>query len=157
MPLARDDNQQLSAFVGIDGKAGQATLGEQSQVETGVALTRFFSTTPYLTGNTAAWTPAAGKRFRLKRFMIMAPGVATTATALTTIDLRDGNASIGVAIQVSLPSTAGATPGFAFITPWIDLGDGYLSSAPGNVLNVNLSQTITGAGSLQVIVAGVEE
>ena len=156
--LPRDPNSVVGEFADAGGNAAPAQLGEQDQVETGVAMTRFLAAQPYLAGNTAIWTPAAGKRFRLKRLMLMLPGNAYCGSPTDlTLDLRDGAASIGLTFFVFLPGAAANTPGCIFQTPWIDLGDGYVSSAAGNALNLNLSATIAGAGAAQIIVAGVEE
>jgi hypothetical protein len=156
--LPRDPNNVVGQFADAGGNAAAAQLGDQGEVETGVAITRIISAQPYQVGDTAIWTPAAGKRFRLKRLLITIPGDAYAGSpSLLTMDLRDGNASIGLTFVCFLPSAAPNTPGCIFQTPWIDLGDGYSSAAAGNVLNLNLSATIAGAGNVQVLVAGVEE
>jgi hypothetical protein len=156
--LPRDPNNVVGAFADAGGDAAAAQLGDQGEVETGVAITRVATAQAYLSGNTALWTPAAGKRFRLKRLMATIPGDAYAgAPGPVTLSFQDGTTPIGIAFQFYLPAAAPNVAGCLLVTPWLDLGDGYLSAAIGNALNANLSLTIAGAGAAQIIVAGVEE
>lgn len=108
-------------------------------------------------GNTALWTPAAGKKFRLMRYRIDVTGnAAAAAAAVKTISLFDGAAgATGQVHSVFVPGAALAA-GALYTSGWIDLGNGYLSAAANNVLNVNLSTALT-AGVVNVIACGVEE
>lgn len=108
-------------------------------------------------GNTALWTPAAGKKFRLMRYCLAVTGNAAAAAAGTkTFSLFDGAAgAIGQAHAVFIPGAA-LNAGALYTGPWIDLGNGILSSAANNVLNVNLSAALT-AGFCNVIACGTEE
>ena len=118
---------------------------------------KFFTVATAANGNTALWTPAAGKKFRLMRYRIDVTGnAAAAAAAVKTISLFDGAAgATGQAVSVFVPGAALA--GAALYTSgWIDLGNGYLSAAANNVLNVNLSTALT-AGVVRVIACGTEE
>ena len=53
----------------------------------------------------------------------------------------------------SIPAATGAAFGSGDESPWIDLGNGFLSSAANNVLNLNLSFALTG-GVVNVIACG---
>lgn len=111
-------------------------------------------------GNNALWTPAAGKKFRLMKFrMVYLGNSAQAAAGALTALFYDGAAQIaGTAIGESsfVPAAALNTSGALFASQWVDLGNGILSSAANNVLNVNLSTAFT-AGGLVVQVAGTEE
>jgi hypothetical protein len=108
-------------------------------------------------GNTVLWTPASGKSFRLQRYLVeVTQNASQTAGGVLTISFQDGTSPLPIAHDVYVPSTA-----LKVFTPyssgWIDLGsNGLLSSAPGNVLNVNLSAGLN-AGNVRVIACGVEQ
>ena len=113
-------------------------------------------------GDTALWTPASGKKFRLMRLYVMVPTNCTIAArGVLTILLRDGTTALAVAMDVWLGQTAPVEtasniPPQALDSGWIDLGVGILSAAPNNVLNVNLSAALA-SGNVRVMVAGTEE
>lgn len=108
-------------------------------------------------GNTPIWTPAAGKSFRLMRFMMIFTGNATAAVAgVLTASFQDGATPINIAMDGFIPTTVASPASEDFISPWVDLGNGVLSSTPGNVLNVNLSEALT-AGVVRVLCCGTEE
>ena len=108
------------------------------------------------TGSTALWTPTAGKKFRLMKYCIMVTGNATLAAgAVLTVSLLDAAGQIGQQIDTFIP-TATFSVAEDYISPWIDLGNGILSGAANNVLNVNLSAALT-AGNVRVIACGTEE
>jgi hypothetical protein len=122
-----------------------------------VAPNVFRSGTFTALGDTALWTPAAGKRWRLMRYRFALTGNAAMGTGgVLSIMLRDATAASPFGAAVYVPAVAANTLG-AYTSPWIDLGTtGYLSAAANNVLNVNLSAALTG-GQVRVLVAGVEE
>lgn len=106
-------------------------------------------------GSTALWTPTAGKKFRLMRYRIIAPGNCTfAAAALLTVDLFDAAASMGEKHTIFLP--AAVVTGVLYVSPWIDLGNGILSALANNVLNANLSAVLA-TGAVMFDVAGTEE
>lgn len=108
-------------------------------------------------GNTALWTPTAGKKFRLMRFMVQITGNAIAAVAgVLTVSFQDSTTAIGIAMDGFIPTSAATPATEDFISPWVDLGNGFLSAAANNVLNVNLSFALTG-GNVRITVAGTEE
>lgn len=109
-------------------------------------------------GNTAVWTPTSGKKFRLMRFCLQVTANASQTTGgVVTIKFQDATTDIGLAFDVFIPTTAvTTTAGDAFVSPWIDLGNGYLSSAANNVLNVNLGSALAN-GTCRVLATGTEE
>jgi hypothetical protein len=112
-------------------------------------------------GDTALWTPASGKKFRLMRFRIDVPANCTLAArGVQTIKLRDGTTDLNISTDLWLGQTApvetasSAIPNYS--TGWIDLGNGILSAAANNVLNINLG-TALAAGNVRVTACGTEE
>lgn len=108
-------------------------------------------------GSTALWTPAAGKKFRLMRLFVMVSEDATQAGAgVETIRFLDAAAAIGVAFSPFVPAIAINFSGELFNSGWVDLGNGYLSSAANNVLNVDLGAALA-TGTVRAIAIGTEE
>jgi len=120
------------------------------------------------TGNTAVWTPT-GKKFRLMRFMIDVMANALTAGGNLTISLNDAGTALNANVPAASNTTNGGVSFTAFVpssaitnvfggysTGWIDLGNGYISAAAGNALNINLSAAVT-VGLVNIIVCGTEE
>jgi hypothetical protein len=110
-------------------------------------------------GNTAVWTPTSGKKFRLMRFQITAQGLSATAATILTISFQDSAAAITIGTyDVLLPAVANLVAGITTVSAWVDLGNGFLSAAANNVLNANISATVTGAtGTFRVNACGTEE
>jgi hypothetical protein len=117
--------------------------------------TKFFTATATASGDTALWTPTSGKKFRLMRYMIGVTGdlAAGTGTEVDVV-LRDSTTATAAALSFWASATAGATPGFN--SGWVDLGNGILSAAANNVLNINLSAALT-SGKVRVVACGTEE
>ena len=108
-------------------------------------------------GNTAVWTPTSGKKFRLMRFNISIPAQCKQSSGgILTITFQDSSTGINHAYDVFVPGTVDTISGEDFQSGWIDLGNGFLSAAANNVLNVNLSAALT-AGNVRVNTAGTEE
>ena len=108
-------------------------------------------------GNTAVWTPTAGKKFRLMRYQIeVQEGSTLGAGANDVIKFQDATTDIGFIHDVFIPAAALATMGVLYQSGWIDLGNGILSAAANNVLNINIGTVLT-AGGVRVNVAGCEE
>jgi hypothetical protein len=108
-------------------------------------------------GNTAIWTPASGKSFRLQRYLVeVTQNASQLLQGVLTVSFQDGTSPLPIAHDIYVPSTGlrvfqPASPG------WIDLGsNGILSSTPNNVLSVNLSSALN-AGNVRVIVCGIEQ
>lgn len=117
----------------------------------------FKSASTAASGDTAVWTPTAGRRFQLLRFQVFASAnAAQSAGGTITATLRDNTTSTGIAVPIYVPGTGGTALG-GWTSGWIDIGPyGYRSAAVNNVLNVNLSAALT-AGSIGVIACGTEE
>jgi len=109
-------------------------------------------------GNTALWTPAAGRRFRLMRYMVtVTDNAAQGAAGVLTITLFDGAAgATGQAHDVFVPALALNNNGVLYNSGWITLDNGVLSTALNNVLNINLSAALV-TGNVRVICCGTEE
>lgn len=115
----------------------------------------FKTTTATASGDTAVWTPASGKKFRLLGFQIDVTGQSTLAGAATlNIILREGTTAIGLGVSVYVPAAAVNTMN-GFSSGFIPVGNGYLAAADA-VLNVNLSAALT-AGVVRVMAIGTEE
>lgn len=101
-------------------------------------------------GNTAVWTPTAGKKFRLMGYTLSIAGTLA-ATGVNVLQLRD-NATViarhGATVTLTTP-TGDTQIG-------VDLGQGILSSTINNVLNVNLG-TAMATGGVYVNAWGTEE
>jgi hypothetical protein len=137
------------------------SVSDGTNTQTMRTPTIFKSVTATAAGDTALWTPAAGKKFRLMRFKLHITADSTMAAAgRNVIKFRDGTTDMNISHtmwlgQVALTAiTALFTPGYD--TGWIDLGNGILSSTANNVLNVNLG-TAMATGVVAVMVAGTEE
>jgi hypothetical protein len=107
-------------------------------------------------GDTAVWTPAAGKRFRWMGGSISVPGRTTLAAAgFETISFHDGGGAINISYDIALPAAVALIP-----QNWSETfnfpGNGYISTAINNPLIVNLSAALT-AGYIHVNVWGTEE
>lgn len=108
-------------------------------------------------GSTALWTPAASKKFRLQRYCVQVTGNAVRAAAgVVTISLLDAAADIAQDVDVWVPAAALNNAGLLYNSGWIDLGNGKLSAAANNVLNISLSAALT-AGNVRVLACGTEE
>lgn len=118
--------------------------------------TTFKTVTATASGDTALWTPAAGKKFRLMRYIVHVTGGAAMASGGDLdIVLRDAASSLNLGHSLYVPASGGTALG-GFSSGWINLGNGPLSAAANNVLNVNLSAAITG-GKVRVTCCGTEE
>jgi hypothetical protein len=108
-------------------------------------------------GNSPIWSPASGKSFRLLRYQVeVSLDASQVAGGVFTISFQDGTNPMPFAHDLYVPS-----PSLKLFKPynsgWIDLGStGYLSAAPNNDLNVNLSADLN-AGNARVTVCGVEQ
>lgn len=108
-------------------------------------------------GSAAIWTPAAGKKFRLMRYLVTITADATMAAAgRELIQLLDGATALGQAHESFVPAAALNNGGVIFSTGWVDLGNGYLSTAANNVLNLNITTALV-TGLCRMVTAGTEE
>ena len=107
-------------------------------------------------GNTPIWTPTTGKKFRLLRYMIESTlNTSQASQGVLTISFQDGTSPMPLAHDVYVQSTA-LKYNTVYQTGWVNLDSGFLSSAANNMLNVNLSASLT-AGSFRITTCGVEE
>lgn len=158
---------QDNTFSGIPGVANFVFAGAPGVVTaSGLRTPNIFKTATVVataSGNTAVWTPAAGKKFRLMRFQITGVNLAATAATVITISFQDNVTGITIGTyDVLLPAIATASNilsgGVMFVSDWIDLGNGIISAVANNVLNANVSATVAGAtGSFRYNVCGTEE
>lgn len=110
-------------------------------------------------GNSTVWTPAAGKRYRLLGFSIYAPShVAAAVATLLGTNLKDSGGQVIFAGTTFVPAASvTTTPGTVLIVPPFDLpGNGFLSPAIGNALQLNLSAAIN-VGQIWISAWGTEE
>jgi hypothetical protein len=110
-------------------------------------------------GNTAVWTPTSRKKFRLMRFQITGTNIAATAATVITVSFQDSSTGIAPGTyDFLMPAVANVQSGTQFVSDWVDLGNGYLSTTANNVLNANVSATVAGAtGAFRYNVCGCEE
>lgn len=137
-----------------------AYTGAVSAVIRMPAIFKTASVAATVTGNSAVWTPAAGKKFRLMCFQITAQGLAATATGVVTVSFQDNVTGITIGTyDIDVPAIAGVVSGVSNIScGWIDLGNGFLSAAANNVLNFNISAAGAGTvGTYRINVCGTEE
>jgi hypothetical protein len=157
--------RQMGGYDNSDAQASSATANKTVTLSRGALFngtsfdrqrtsTTFKSATATAAGNTAIWTPTAGKKFRLMRVTMKLTNSATLASAGNLLaQLFDGAAGV---IGIANNWFVGASGNAQHQSYNFDLGNGYLSSAANNVLNVNLSVALT-AGLLSITVAGTEE
>ena len=117
----------------------------------------FKTATATASGDTALWTPTSGKKFRLMRFKIEATAdAATSGGASIDVVLRDSTTATAAAMSFYAPATSVTTTPGRISSGWVDLGNGLLSAAANNVLNINLSAALT-SGKVRVVCCGTEE
>lgn len=104
-------------------------------------------------GNTAVWTPASGKKFRLMGGLITIAGTAA-AISVEVVQLTDGAAGTVIVDAAGVVPTALAS-GQTVVIPFT-LGQGYLSGAANTVLEANLG-TAMASGAVYVSIHGTEE
>jgi len=109
----------------------------------------FHSAVATAIGATAVWTPAVGKKFRLMGYTISVSGTLAAA-GTQVLQLLDAAAIIKRHNATVQSVITGDTQIGA------DLGNGQLSAAANNVLNINLG-TAMATGSVAVNVWGTEE
>lgn len=144
------------------GFALLATFAEQMAF-TGTGWDRVRTATIFKTitataaGDTAIWTPVAGKKFRLMGYSVQISGDATvTGGAILTLAFRDATTLIGVTLSVFTPAAATNTlAGFSINSP-ATMGNGVLSATANNALNINLSAALA-TGVVRINVFGTEE
>lgn len=151
-----------------DGEANASTVGTGGNLklyngtanntwDRGRTATKFASIGATSSGDTAVYTPTSGKKFRILRYSIECTAdVATSGGSVIDIVLRDSSTALGFGSSIFAPAVAGTTFGAGHSTGWRDVSNGYQSTTINNVLNVNLSATLT-SGKVRVNVALCEE
>lgn len=118
--------------------------------------TTFKTATATASGNTALWTPASGKKFRLMRLYVTVSATNTIAAVTNEIiTFQDGATAMSIRFDASVGTTAAA--GEDFSSGWVDLGNGILSAAANNVLNLNLGTAVATGPGVTATVCGTEE
>lgn len=109
------------------------------------------------TGSTAIWTPVTGNTFRLLAYQVIVTADAAISGGGTQliVSFKDGTTALPTAQELFVPTTTVTTVMGAYNSGWIPLGNGLLSAAANNALNVTLSATLT-SGKVRVNVIGVE-
>lgn len=132
---------------------GSANLGYNGATWDRVrAASVFKSAAVTASGNTAVWTPAAGKKFRLLAWRLSVAGTLA-ADGTQIIQLRDGTTTV--------IARAGANVAAALPANDSQIGEDYglkgqLSAAANNVLNLNLG-TAMATGAVYIDAWGTEE
>jgi hypothetical protein len=104
----------------------------------------FFTASVTAAGSTAVWTPGAGNLFRLMGFSISVAGTLAAA-GIQVLELLDG-----ATVFKNFNTYLSATPSNATVFAE-DMGQGYLSIAAANVLNIHLGTAMaTGAVTINV-------
>ena len=155
--------QGVEIIVPQDAKTVISSLAVAPQLYNGATTdmqrtpTVFKTTTTAASANTAVWTPAVGKKFRLMGYIIQVTAFAASATPAIEITFQDAAAVIlGVGTSLSVPVASATAGGVLLNTGQIQLGNGILSVAANNTLNINLNAALT-AGLVRVTVWGTEE
>lgn len=111
-------------------------------------------------GGMTAWTPTAGKKFRLMGFHLsVTPDAAISGGAAEVIfSLTDQATPIGFSFRAFIPATAVvATPGSIVIASIVIPGNGYLSLAAANNLLVGVTGGVLTTGQFVFNSFGTEE
>lgn len=165
-----NDGQGASAMVGANGSpfnlsvanfliaGAAAAAGGNWQAQRTPAVFKSAQVLASASGNSAVWTPTAGKKFRLMKFQITGTNLAATAATVITLNFQDATTDIGISYDVLLPAVANVVSGTTTISAWVDLGNGRISALADNVLNINISSAPAGAqGSYRIVAIGTEE
>jgi hypothetical protein len=104
----------------------------------------FLTVSATAAGSTVVWTPGAGNLFRLMGFSISVAGTLAAA-GIQVLELLDG-----ATVFKNFNTYLSATPANATVFAE-DMGQGYLSIATANVLNIHLGTAMaTGAVTINV-------
>lgn len=119
-----------------------------------------FKTIQAAAANNTVWTPSSGTlKFRLMQFEIELPTNAAISGGgvVVTVSFEDavGN-QIGLAYDFFVPTTAVVTGNGSTVVTVTLPGNGYLSTAAGNVLNAKISTALT-TGAFRITARGCEE
>jgi hypothetical protein len=141
----------VNARMGLYNPAGTYPIGNAIEIQRTPTTWKVGNTAA--AGQTALWTPTAGKKFRILGGVLMLSKEATCAGAFA-FGLQDGAGANVVYFNIS--AVALAAIGACTIIPLALPGNGYPSTAINNVLNFNLGAALT-AGLVSASVWGTEE
>ena len=117
----------------------------------------FKTITATASGDTAVWTPASSKRFRLMAYMIQLTGDSATAGgAVIDFLLRDATTATAFAFSTFVPAAGGTILGAVATSGFCAIMNGFSSAAVNNALNINLSAALS-VGKVRVTAIGTEE
>lgn len=148
----------VDGFSGVN--SGNLCVFSQSYAWNGASYDRvrianvFHTALVTAAGTTAVWTPTAGTKFRLMGYSIDIAGTAA-ATGVQAIELLDGATVIKNHLAVVLQTFA-ATTAIQGVTISVNCGQGQLSAAANNVLNIHTSEAMV-SGGVAINVWGTEE
>jgi hypothetical protein len=110
-------------------------------------------------GAGTVWTPAAGKKYRLMGYHVYC-GVQVAAAAATDlgVNIQDSGGTVLEALEVFLPAVSVVTAAGTITLASINLpGNGFLSPAINNTLQMVLSASMTGTAKIWIAAWGTEE
>jgi hypothetical protein len=157
---------ELQTATGADGTNSAGPFVNASMLydspDTGLSVrartpTRFLSTSFNAGALGNAWTPQAGKKFRLMGYVLTVEGNASAAgAARANLDLQDGGVSINQNHSLWIPAAAGPTGPPLYLVVVAYPGNGYLSTAANNSLGVLLPFALV-TGFVKITTWGTEE
>lgn len=159
-PMGAINNLNTTAAISVAmyGGAGASSGNNSFQAYRIPQIFKTASVSAGTSGNSTVWTPTSGKKFRLMRFDLSGSNLSAAAATVVTLSFQDNTTGLAPTYDVLLPATVNTVSGTTAITNWIDLGNGILSAAANNVLNLNVSSAPAGAaGTYRVNVCGTEE
>lgn len=152
-PFNGDGTNATGAGIAVGGYMFNGSTWDRLRIPS-----KFFTITATASGDNAIWTPTSGKKFRLMGWSLQATAEVAISGGAADLDVifRDGTTAIGQGASFYIPQTGATSSQIDDFTGWHMLGNGYLSTAANNVLNLNLSTTLT-SGKVRVNVCGTEE
>ena len=142
--------QSSSATNGVQAYYGVATAAFNGVTWDRTRTPSFFKTYVGNAANGTVWTPTASAKFRLMRYKIQLSAAAKATTAGEYfINFNDGalggitSGGISIGHNIFIPSTSATTLGLPWESDWVDLGNGYLSLAAGQVLSLGLNSPLS--------------
>lgn len=121
-----------------------------STIERARTPTTFKTIQASAAGATAVWTPSSGKKFRLMG-VVISVAASLASSGEEVIQIQDAATTISY-FSVPLESTMAQTSPIVLSMK----GNGYLSSAANNALNINLG-TVLASGHVSIFAYGTEE
>jgi hypothetical protein len=123
--------------------------------EAQVTPTKFVQSTGNQAAAVTVWTPAAGKKFRVLGGVIMLTKDAAAAQIVSFL-LYDGANTVPI-FAADISAAALVAIGSETVIPFNFGGNGYLSIAANNALNLQIGAGVLTAGYYSISVWGTEE